>query len=408
VTSLMRGSVSFASSDTEHAVGLATQSLAEHRAQWGARLTSSAGLLDAVDAAHVRGRGGSYFPAAIKWRSAIAGQVDTVVANAAESEPASVKDAALWQSSPHLVIDGLQSTAEAVGARRAVVWLHSGAHATAAAIARARAERVAEGETGVEIEVVTAPDRYLSGESSAIIRALRGGPAVPGFSPRGQRSWGTGPAVLVHNTETLARVATLERAGDAAVDSTLVTVSYAANRTVSEVRTDVTFREHLDSIDEPSALLLGGYGGQWVDWNTIADLPIDEHELALRGIRLGAGVVVPLPRDVCGIAETSRIVNWMAGQSARQCGPCLYGLAAIDSDLRAIVGLRGARKAARELRTHLGLVAGRGACSHPDGVVGLVISALETFHDEVESHVHGKCSAGYHRGVVPLPEEHHR
>jgi NADH:ubiquinone oxidoreductase subunit F (NADH-binding) len=116
-------------------------------------------------------------------------------------------------------------------------------------------------------------------------------------------------------------------------------------------------------------------------------------------------VIAPLPHDVCGILETSRIVNWMAGESARQCGPCLYGLAAIAGDLRALAGLRSSRRAVRQLRDHLDLVAGRGACSHPDGVVGLVLSGLETFESEVDSHAKGKCTAGYHRGVLPLPGE---
>ncbi len=403
---ILSGHITYPQADTDHAMGLVPTSLADHRARWGQRPTVDGRLLDLVDQANLRGRGGGYFPAATKWRSAMAGQVDTVVANAAESEPASVKDAALWQSSPHLILDGLQSTAEAVGARRAVVWLHAGSRATSAAIARARAERVASGEYGVEVEVVTAPARYLSGESSAIIRSLRGGPAIPGFSPRGVRAWGKGPAILVHNTETLARVGTLDRVVPASLGTTLITVAYASQRTAFEIPTGVTFNDVLTSIERPQAVLLGGYGGQWVNWESIANLPIEYDALAQRGLRLGAGVIAPLPHDVCGLRETSRIVSWMAGQSARQCGPCLYGLAQIDEDLRLIVGLRGARKAAKALREHLDLVIGRGACSHPDGVVGLVHSALTTFAGEVESHIHGRCTAGYQRPVLPLPEDH--
>jgi NADH:ubiquinone oxidoreductase subunit F (NADH-binding) len=403
--SILANPVSFSRSDTEHSIGARPLSLADHKARWGQRSVATAALVDVVSAANLRGRGGAHFPAAIKWRSAIAANVDTVVANAAESEPASVKDAALWQSQPHLVIDGIQSTVEAVGARRAVVWLHAGAHATAAAIATARAERIADGEYGLDLEVVMAPARYLSGESSSIIRALRGQSAIPGFSHRGERAWGSGPAVLVHNTETLARVGALTRDNADTNSSTMVSVTFAGQRTAHDVSATTTFRELLTPIGEPAAVLIGGYGGQWVDWARIADLPIDDTILATHGLLLGAGVIAPLPTDVCGLLETSRIVNWMAGESARQCGPCLYGLAAIASDLRGIAGLRTNRKAVRQLREHLELVAGRGACSHPDGVVGLVLSALETFESEVESHTKGKCTAGYHRGVLPLPGE---
>ena len=48
-----------------------------------------------------------------------------VIANGAESEPASDKDATLLWLSPHLVLDGLQLAAEAVGADTAILYTHA-------------------------------------------------------------------------------------------------------------------------------------------------------------------------------------------------------------------------------------------------------------------------------------------
>jgi len=46
----------------------------------------------------------------------------------------------------------------------------------------------------------------------------------------------------------------------------------------------------------------------------------------------GAGLIAALPADACGIAETARLVRYLAAESAGQCGPCLFGLAAIFGD----------------------------------------------------------------------------
>src|SRR5258708_6518991 len=63
-------------------------------------------LTDLVDQAALRGRGGAGFPFAAKLHALRSGQRPVVVVNGSESEPASFKDRALMQRTPHLVIDG--------------------------------------------------------------------------------------------------------------------------------------------------------------------------------------------------------------------------------------------------------------------------------------------------------------
>ncbi len=95
-------------------------------------------LLDSIEQAELTGRGGAHFPVARKWRTALdaaragGGEV-LVVANGAEGEPASAKDAALLLQRPHLVLDGLVCAAEAFGASSAVLWLQEGAAAVGGA-----------------------------------------------------------------------------------------------------------------------------------------------------------------------------------------------------------------------------------------------------------------------------------
>ena len=89
-----------------------------------------------MERAGLTGRGGAGFPAGRKMRAVaetgrragpLHSQVGTVlVANGAESEPASAKDRMLLTRAPHLVLDGIALAAEAVGATRGYLSLHAG------------------------------------------------------------------------------------------------------------------------------------------------------------------------------------------------------------------------------------------------------------------------------------------
>ena len=75
---------------------------------------------------------------------------------------------------------------------------------------------------------------------------------------------------------------------------------------------------------ELSGVLLGGYGGAWLE-TSLLDVPYTPAALSAAGATLGVGVVIALPATSCGLCETARIAKYMAGQSAGQCGPCVFG-----------------------------------------------------------------------------------
>src|SRR6185369_12066272 len=103
---------------------LAGSDLGAHESAYGPLPRLSHGeLVDAVEVAGLRGRGGAAFPTHRKLRAVMGGPRPVVVANGAEGEPASTKDRVLLSHAPHLVLDGVQLVAAAVGARRAYVYL---------------------------------------------------------------------------------------------------------------------------------------------------------------------------------------------------------------------------------------------------------------------------------------------
>jgi len=412
---LVAGTAVLARQGSEHLTGVAREDLAAHTARLGARPShvggqQSTSLLDAMEAVRLTGRGGGHFPAAVKWRSVQSqGGGGTVVANAAEGEPAIAKDAVLLQTRPHLVLDGLVSAIEVVGAADGVVWIHDGADATARSVMAALAERAGD----PPIRVMLAPDRYLSGEATGIIRTLEGGPTLPRWVPDPARPWSPGQRpVLVNNAETLARAGLLARVGaEAYTASSLLTVVGDTYRVVVEALPGETFGDVVArtwrSPDgrEPVAVLLGGYGGSWVAWERLRTLPVDNEALRPLGLSIGAGLIGPLPHDACGLEESGRLVRYLAGQSARQCGPCVFGLAAVSELCDELTRGRLSRSGRATLERYVRQISGRGACRHPDGALRMLLSALDVFADDVARHRRGRtCDAPRH-SILPVPEE---
>jgi NADH:ubiquinone oxidoreductase subunit F (NADH-binding) len=379
-------------------------------------------LVAEVDRSGLAGRGGGWFPTGRKMQAVLTAARTSrkdpiVVVNAMEGEPAASKDAVLVSRNPHLVLDGAVLAAEAIGSSVVNVATHRGSRMLSM-LERAIEQRRAQGNDSVEIRLVDGPDRYVASEESALAHFVGEGVALPvTVPPRVFESGVRRRPTLLSNAETFAHLALIARYGadwfrsvgdPSAPGTTLVSVSGAVNSAgVLEVPTGTTVRQILGlaggTKGAVSALVTGGYGGAWVSAGSAIDLPWTVEGLRPVGGVPGAGVLVVLPSDACGIHETARVVKWMAGQSAGQCGPCRFGLAAVSADLDQLAAGRLNGTALNNLRRRLGIIPGRGACRHPDGVVRFAGTALQVFEDEVARHVSGRCSAGRRTTLLPVP-----
>lgn len=357
-----------------------------------------------LQGAGLRGRGGAGFPAARKLAAAHeSGRNALLIANGAEGEPASLKDRTLLQLTPHLVLDGLQLAARAVNAREVVLAVHSGGPLPGV-VTRALAERTGRGER--DVRLLEVPNRYVSGEASALARAAGGGPSLPALhdQPLAVRGLDRRPTVVL-NVETLAGLALYLRKGPSwygevgtaeEPGTLLLTVrGDGAEPVVLEAPLGTSVRTVLDTAGVPTAdlqaVLVGGYFGAWLPAPDVLDVPLSIAGLAQAGGTLGAGIVIALPSSACGLRATAGAVRYLAAESARQCGPCLNGLPAIAGALDQLVAGEPPPGTLDKIAAWSGLVSGRGLCHHPDGVVALVRSALHVFAEDVQEHLHGDC-----------------
>ena len=290
-------------------------------------------VLQLADAAGLRGRGGAGFPTARKLAATASQQGDAlVVANGAEGEPASRKDRSLLRVAPHLVLDGALLAARVVGAEQIVLAVSRPAPKLERAIVERRGGRSSDGR----VEIHRVPDAFVAGEESALVRALEGRPAKPTLKPPYPFEHGVdGRPTLVQNVETLAHLALIARYGPSwfGGGTALVTLGGAfTRRGVHEIPLGVTLKDVVRRLGGEServqAYLVGGYFGTWV-------APSDAANVALTPEVLGAGAIFALPESTCAVAECSRVVRYLASESAGQCGPCVHGLAAIADAVAA-------------------------------------------------------------------------
>jgi NADH:ubiquinone oxidoreductase subunit F (NADH-binding) len=391
-----------------------------HEARYGQPGLRHTPLIDEVTRAGLTGRGGAAYPAgaklsSVRKRAGLRGAV--VVANGMESEPLSAKDAALLVRVPHLVLDGIALTAQAVGARSAYLCVRRPAQAEM--LSAAIAER--GGRDPAAVKLVLVPERYVSSAESALVRYLNGGPALPGFIPPRPSEHGVrGRPTLVSNVETLANIALISRHGagwfrsvgtGTAPGSALVTVAGAVRRPgVHEIPFGVPVRDVLElaggcaEIGGVQAVLAGGFFGSWLPGGAALGTPAAPGALREAGAGFGAGVFLVLPAGGCGLAETARVLRYLAEQSAGQCGPCVNGLPAIaDAFAKLAFGRGPHHRTVRGLHELFGLVDGRGACHLPDGVARLGVSTLAVFAEDLRRHDRGPCLAAHGAAAFPVP-----
>jgi NADH:ubiquinone oxidoreductase subunit F (NADH-binding) len=388
--------------------------LRAHLARFGAPPLDWAGrgLVAELQAAGLTGRGGAAFPTYRKL-AAVAGRrrPAVVIGNGAEGEPASSKDKTLLWAAPQLVLDGLQLAACAIGSGTAGLYVHRDQRLHQW-LAQSIAERAAAGLDLVPVELIAAPARFLAGEESALASKAAGGPALPRFKPPRASERGVADRpTLVQNVETLAQLALIARYGAAwfrsagttdEPGSMLATLHQADGRVmVVETELGTPIRDLL--LLPAPAVLVGGYHGAWIPGGLAERLPLTNAALRPLGAAVGAGVLAALPADRCGLAETARVVRYLALESAGQCGPCFNGLPRIAGALAELASPWPRPEIITNVRRWCGLVEGRGACRHPDGTVRLVRSALEVFAPELDQHILGRCAATSSRPFLPLP-----
>ena len=278
-------------------------------------------LLGAVERSGLRGRGGAGFPTARKWRDCAdaPSSARVVVANGDEGDPGSFVDRLLLELDPHAVLEGLCLAGFAVGAQQGIVFVRSEYPAARLRMERAVADAGAAGllgpnllgsSFGFDVRVASGAGSYVCGEETALLSALEGRRGeVRLRPPYPTRSGLEGRPTLVDNVETLVNVPWIAREGaerfraigSAESPGTLGLCLNAgfAEPGLVEIELGTSLGRVIEraggDAERLAAVLLGGPMGSVLlpdEW----DVPLCYTELRSRGIELGHGGLVAVPR----------------------------------------------------------------------------------------------------------------
>jgi NADH-quinone oxidoreductase subunit F len=389
-------------------------------------------VIGEIEAAGLRGRGGSGYPTAAKWRAARGRAADRriVVANLMAADPSALGDRALAEGNPHLVVEGLLVAAYAIGASEAIIavrrdWTDA-IDRLRTAIREATESHLAGylvlgTDVSITLSVWEGSGAYVAGEETALLNALAGDRGMPAIRPPypAERGLHDVPTV-VQNAETLAHVAWIlahspeafaSVGTEASHGTKLVTImGRVAQPGLVEVPLGTPLLELLTlaggGTGTTKALLVGGPGGGAIDAGSLS-MTYDYEPLEAAGAIIGSGSVLVADSATCMVDTARFFADFSAREACGKAVPCRIGTRRLVEALDRILAATPRPNDLVLLRELSRKVSDTALCRLEKLAPGPILTTLDRFPDEYRSHAErGICVAGYHPPleVPPLVE----
>ena len=318
---------------------------------------SKEAILDEVDVALLRGRGGAAFPAGRKWRHLFENPryPQYIVCNADEGEPGTFKDRLLLEQDPLSVIEGMIIAAYVFDAEEGFIYIRGEYRDIQNAFQRALDQALAAGYLGenilgvegfnYRITIISGAGAYVCGENSALLNSIEGLTGRPRVKPPHLADVGLHKQpTLVNNVESFACIpvivsqggkAFLELGTEQGGGTKLVCLSGCVkNRGVYEVELGIPLHEILYSEEYGGGLNAGctlgfiHFGGQ----SGAIGFPEDIEEMTYsyeglweKKLAIGSGALVVMDESVGILDYLESVAGFFVHESCGKCTPCRLG-----------------------------------------------------------------------------------
>ncbi len=367
-------------------------------------------VIATVKESGLRGRGGAYFPAAIKWDSArkSQGSQTYLIVNCEEGEPGIFKDRHLMEGIPHRILEGMIIAAYASGSSEAYIYVNAEADLSSKRLQGAvdqayksgfLGEKILGSSFSLQVEIRRGAGGYVCGEETTLLNTIEGYRREPRIKPplpiesglranptviNNAETLASVPFIMTQGPETFAKIGTDDSAG-----TKIISLSGAVERPgVVEVPMGTTLRQIIYDIGggpieghEITTIAIGG-PSSGVFPATMLDTKIAPGQLHESGVMLGAGGVIALDErtDVMGIVR--HLANYNSNESCGKCTPCREGTPRIVEALDRMRYGNGSTADIEELRDLADIVELASLCGLGQAAGGPIKSALHFFGDE--------------------------
>jgi len=362
--------------------------------------TTPDGIIEAVKASGLRGRGGAGFPCGLKWELARKAQGDEkfVIGNADEGEVGTFKDRYILEHDPFSLVEAIAIAGYAIGARQAYIYLRAEYHYLLDLLTNAISQAKERGFLEhLDIDIREGAGAYVCGEESALMDSIEGKRGEVRYRPPFPPTEGLWQKpTVINNVETLMNIPRIilngadwfnqigtERSKGTKVFSVAGDVEKPG---VYELALGSGLKElvmDLAQAKKVKMIQVGGATGRIIPYSMI-DTPLSYETI------LGAGAITVLDESRDIVDAVYQTMKFLAEESCGKCAPCREGTEALVEIMKKFTRGEGSERDIRIMEELSNAMMLSAMCGLGQAAPIPVMDSLQYFRNEYENRIKQK------------------
>ncbi|OHE27329.1 MAG: NADH-quinone oxidoreductase subunit F [Tenericutes bacterium GWC2_39_45] len=367
-------------------------------------------IIEEVQKAYLRGRGGAGFPAAIKMMGLAkeANKDKYIICNADEGEPGNFKDRYLMENDPHQIIEGMIIVAYATGGTKGFIYVRGEYQKSMSLLKWSIDEAKKKGFLGqkimgskfnFDIEVRSGAGSYVCGEEFALIESIEGNPGRTRVKPPFPTQVGLyGKPTLINNVETFSTIPTIIEMGGvnfakigtpSSTGTKLISLSgNVKNKGVFEIPFGVPIKDVIYKLGggiekdrKIKMVQLGGACGPIIP-EYMLDMIIDFERFEEFESKTGAGAIIVIDERFDIFTILLKVVRFFQHESCGKCTPCREGHIQLGNLIEKFIERKATMQDIASLESLARVIHQASLCGLGQTSPTAIISSLKYFRDD--------------------------